>query len=109
MNGTMSIPIVQAAFPPAERSGRRKTSMTARTHRKRKRTMTAPRMNRIRVTLRVRLYAVSSEALGPDREARARGAVRYRTRHDRGCRGRLGRARARGRAGVRRGGAERPL
>src|SRR4029450_3609105 len=47
MNGTISMPIAQAAFPPPERSRRRKTSITARTHRKRKSTITAPRRIRM--------------------------------------------------------------
>src|SRR4029453_9570908 len=47
MNGTISMPIAQAAFLPPERARRRKTSITARTHRKRKSTITAPRRIRM--------------------------------------------------------------
>src|SRR4029450_2774187 len=47
MNGPMSMPIAQAAFPPPERSRRRTSSITARTHRKRKSTITAPRRIRM--------------------------------------------------------------
>ena len=49
------VAIVQAALPPTERSGRRKASRTARTHKMRKSTITVPRT--IRMNIAKGLYA----------------------------------------------------